>query len=194
MTLRLCIGAWWADVTREATREGQHTTYVQVGRRIGIRLFILSEARFFVSFFWAFYWAALAPTPELGSIWPPKGIETLSAWEVPRLNTRILLTSGLSVTWAHHGRVGGSREEARDGRVVTVGLGVRFTMRQALEYVSAPFTMSDSVYGSIFYLATGFHGMHVLIGTACLRVSRFRAIRHERTSEHHLGLETAAWY
>lgn len=192
--LRLSIGAWWSDVTREATREGQHTTFVQVGRRIGMRRFILSEARFFVAFFWAFYWAALAPTPELGSVWPPKGIETLSAWEVPRLNTRLLLSSGLSVTWAHHGRVGGSREDARDGRVVTVGLAVMFTRRQGVEYVGAQFTRSDGVYGSTFYLATGFHGLHVRIGTLCLGVSRLRRIRHERTAEHHLGLETAAWY
>lgn len=188
------IRVWWGDVVREGTREGQHTTMVQRGRRMGMRRFIVSEVMFFVAFFWGFYWSALAPTPEIGGVWPPKGVEVLNAWEVPLRNTLILLTSGVSVTWAHHGRVGGSRDEAVKGRRVTVRLAVRFTMRQGVEYVSAKFTRSDSVYGSTFYMATGFHGFHVRIGTISLRVGRIRVRKNEMTQEHHFGFEAAAWY
>jgi cytochrome c oxidase subunit 3 len=185
---------WWGDIVREGTREGQHTTRVQRGRRMGMRRFIVSEVMFFFAFFWAFYWSALAPTPEIGSVWPPRGVEVLNAWEVPRRNTRILLSSGVSVTWAHHARVGGNREEAVKGRRVTVRLAVLFTGRQGVEYVSAQFTRSDSVYGSTFYMATGFHGFHVRIGTRSLMVGRRRVVKSEMTQEHHFGFEAAAWY
>lgn len=185
---------WWGDVVREGTREGQHTTRVQRGRRMGMRRFIVSEVMLFVAFFWAFYWSALAPTPEIGGVWPPKGIEVLSAWEVPLRNTLILLASGVAVTWAHHGRVAGSREDAVKGRRVTVRLAVRFTWRQGVEYRSAKFTISDSVYGSTFYMATGFHGFHVRVGTRSLMVALMRVRKNEMTQEHHFGFESAAWY
>lgn len=164
------IRVWWGDVVREGTREGQHTTMVQRGRRMGMRRFIVSEVSVLVALFWGYYWSALAPTPEIGGVWPPKGVEVLNEWEVPLRNTLILLTSGVSVTWAHHGRVGGSRDEAVKGRRVTVRLALRFTARQGVEYGSAKFTRSDSVYGSTFYMATGFHGFHVRIGTMSLGV------------------------
>lgn len=196
--LRMSMFVWWRDVVREGTFEGQHTTRVQLGLRMGMRLFIASEVRFFRAFFWAFFWAALAPTPEIGSVWPPKGIEVLNAWEVPFLNTRILLTSGAAVTWSHHARADGEDEEDRDeavmGLIVTVGLAARFTLRQVFEYVNATFTISDSVYGSTFYMATGFHGFHVLIGTIFLAVCRLRMIENHRTKQHHFGREAAAWY
>lgn len=185
---------WWGDVVREGTREGQHTTMVQRGRRSGMRRFIVSEVMFFVAFFWGFYWSALAPTPEIGGVWPPKGIEILSAWEVPLRNTLVLLTSGAAVTWAHHGRVAGRREEAVKGRRVTVALAAMFTRRQGVEYVSAKYTLADSVYGSTFYMATGFHGFHVRVGTRSLMVARRRRRKGEMTVEHHFGLESAAWY
>jgi heme/copper-type cytochrome/quinol oxidase subunit 3 len=195
---RMTMGVWWRDVVREGTMEGQHTTRVQLGLRMGMRLFIVSEVRFFVAFFWAFFWAALSPTPEIGSVWPPKGIEVLNAWEIPFLNTRILLTSGASVTWAHHARADGVDEEDRDevvlGLRVTVGLATIFTLRQVFEYVNAPFTISDSVYGSTFYMATGFHGFHVFIGTVFLAVCRWRVTENHMTKQHHFGLEAAAWY
>lgn len=196
--LLLTIGVWWRDIVREGTLEGQHTTRVQLGLRMGMRLFIVSEVRFFVAFFWAYFWAALAPTPEIGSVWPPRGIEVLNAWEVPFLNTMILLTSGAAVTWAHHARADGEDEEDRDqavrGLVVTVGLAARFTRRQVFEYVSASFTISDSVYGSTFYIATGFHGFHVRIGTIFLAVCRWRRTMNHMTKQHHFGREAAAWY
>jgi len=192
--LRSTRYVWWRDIVREGTMEGQHTSMVQLGRRSGMLLFIVSEVRFFFAFFWAFFWAALAPTPEIGSVWPPRGIEVLNAWEVPFLNTLILLTSGASVTWAHHGRVSGNREEAVKALRRTVGLAVAFTGLQGFEYVNASFTISDSVYGSSFYMATGFHGFHVCIGTRFLRVCLVRVYKHQRTKEHHFGFEAAAWY
>jgi len=192
--LRGTMYVWWRDVVREGTREGQHTTVVQLGRRMGMRRFIVSEVMFFVAFFWAYFWAALAPTPEIGSVWPPKGIEVLNAWEVPFLNTRILLTSGAAVTWAHHARVEGDRKETVMGLRVTVGRAVGFTRLQGFEYGNAGFTISDSVYGSTFYMATGFHGFHVFIGTCFLTVCRRRVIQNQRTKQHHFGREAAAWY
>ena len=185
---------WWRDIVREGTREGQHTTRVQLGLRFGMILFIVSEVMFFVAFFWAFFWSAMAPTPEIGSVWPPRGIEVLSAWEVPFLNTLILLTSGAAVTWAHHAIVAGRRNEAVQALRVTVSLATAFTALQVFEYVNATFTISDSIYGSTFYMATGFHGFHVFIGTVFLAVCLVRLVNHHFTKRHHFGFEAAAWY
>jgi heme/copper-type cytochrome/quinol oxidase subunit 3 len=185
---------WFRDIVREGTYEGQHTTVVQLGLRFGRILFIVSEVMFFVAFFWSFFWSALAPTPEIGSVWPPKGIETLSAWEIPFLNTLILLTSGASATWAHHARIAGDRESALQGLRVTIGLAITFTGFQVYEYLHANFTIADSVYGSTFYRATGFHGFHVFIGTCFLSVCLGRLRAYHRTKSHHFGFEAAAWY
>jgi heme/copper-type cytochrome/quinol oxidase subunit 3 len=192
--LRYVMYTWWRDIVREGTREGQHTTRVQLGLRYGMILFIVSEVMFFFGFFWAFFWSALAPTPEIGSVWPPKGIEVLNAWEVPFRNTLILRTSGASVTWAHHAIVSGDREGGVQALLVTVALATRFTALQAFEYVNAGFTISDSVYGSTFYMATGFHGFHVFVGTCFLTVCRVRLRGHHFTRQHHFGFEAAAWY
>lgn len=185
---------WWRDIIREGTFEGQHTSIVQLGLRFGRVLFIVSEVRFFFAFFWAFFWAALSPTPEIGAVWPPKGIEVLSAWEVPFLNTLILLSSGASVTWAHHAIVAGYRDQAIQGLLLTIALAVAFTALQAFEYVNAGFTISDGIYGSTFYRATGFHGFHVFIGTCFLTVCLARLVKYHFTREHHFGFEAAAWY
>ena len=185
---------WWRDVVREATYEGHHTHVVQVGLRYGMILFIVSEIMFFFAFFWAFFNASVAPTIEIGSIWPPLGIEVLNAFEVPLLNTVILLLSGATVTWAHHAIVAGNRREAILGLLFTVALGIIFTLLQLFEYIDAPFNISDGIYGSTFYLATGFHGFHVMIGTIFLAVCLFRLINHHFTREHHFGFEAAAWY
>lgn len=193
-TLIFTMAVWWRDVVREGTFEGQHTSLVQRGLRFGMILFIVSEVMFFFAFFWAFFWAARSPTPEIGSVWPPKGIEVLSAWEVPFLNTLILLTSGAAVTWAHHAIVAGDRNQAIQALLITVGLATAFTALQAFEYVNATFTISDSVYGSTFYMATGFHGFHVFIGTCFLAVCLARVISNHFTRTHHFGFEAAAWY
>lgn len=188
------MGMWFRDIIREGTLEGQHTSIVQVGLRFGMLLFIASEVMFFVAFFWGFYWASLAPVPEIGGIWPPKGIEVMKAWEVPFLNTLILLGSGVSVTWAHHGIVAGNRREAISGLVVTIILAIIFTGLQVFEYMSAGFNISDGIYGATFYMATGFHGFHVIIGTIMLCISLFRVWKYELTRQHHFGFEAAAWY
>ena len=188
------IAIWWRDIIREGTFEGQHTSIVQLGLRFGIILFIVSEIIFFFAFFWAFFWASLAPVPEIGSVWPPKNIEVLNAWEVPFLNTVILLSSGASVTWAHHAIIAGFRKEALISLVVTVFLAIIFTILQLFEYSSASFSIADGIYGSTFYIATGFHGFHVFIGTCFLIVCLFRVWGYHFTKQHHFGFEAAAWY
>lgn len=188
------MAVWWRDIVREGTFEGQHTSLVQRGLRFGMILFIVSEVMFFFAFFWAFFWAARSPTPEIGSVWPPKGIEVLSAWEVPFLNTLILLSSGASVTWAHHAIVAGNRDQSVQALLITVGLAIAFTALQVFEYLNAGFTISDSVYGSTFYMATGFHGFHVFIGTCFLAVCLGRVVANHFTQTHHFGFEAAAWY
>lgn len=185
---------WWRDVQREATLEGWHTSAVQTGLSYGMILFIVSEVMFFVAFFWAFYHSSLSPTVEIGGVWPPKGIQILNPWEVPFLNTLILLLSGATVTWAHHAIVDGRRKEAILALILTVALAATFTGFQYLEYKEAGFTISDGIYGSTFYMATGFHGFHVIVGTLFLCVCLVRLVFYHFTKEHHFGFEAAAWY
>ncbi len=161
----LTMYTWFRDIVREAVYEGQHTKQVQLGLRNGTLLFIFSEVMFFFSFFWAFFHSSLAPTPDIGSLWPPLGIETISAWGVPLLNTIILLTSGATITWAHHAIVFGDRKNAIISLFLTIGLALFFTMIQAYEYLETTFSISDSIYGTTFFFLTGFHGFHVIIGT-----------------------------
>lgn len=190
----LVMIVWWRDVIREATYMGFHTIVVQKGLKLGMILFILSEVCFFISFFWAFYHSALVPTVEVGSIWPPVGISPLNAFEVPLLNTAILLASGATVTWSHHAMISGNRKETIVGLAATVVLGLIFTVLQGMEYYEAPFTIADSVYGSTFYVATGFHGLHVIIGTVFLIVSLVRIVEHQLTKHHHNGYEAGIFY
>jgi len=185
---------WWRDVIREATFEGHHTVTVQTGLRYGMILFIVSEIMFFVAFFWAFFHSSLSPTLDIGAVWPPLGIQVLNPWEVPFLNTIILLSSGAAVTWAHHAIVAGIKKEAIHALLITIVLAIVFTGFQALEYVEAPFTIADSVYGSCFFLATGFHGFHVFVGTVFLTVCVIRLSKSHFNQTHHFGFEAAAWY
>ena len=185
---------WWRDIIREGTYQGHHTVAVQEGLRYGMILFIFSEVLFFVAFFWAFFHNSLGPNVELGSIWPPVGIETISPWDVPLLNTGLLLLSGFTITWAHHAIVAGDKKEAIIGLLSTVILAIVFTSLQIFEYKVAPFSISDGIFGSTFYLATGFHGFHVFIGTVFLSVCLYRLINNHFTRQHHFGFEAAAWY
>lgn len=171
---------------------GHHTSYVSRGIRAGMLLFIFSEALFFLGFFWAFFHRSLRPTPEVGCIWPPVGIEVIRPFAIPLLNTAILLGSGVRITWAHHSLLEGSRDEAIIGLRFTVALGGIFTILQAMEYLDAPFTIADGVYGSVFFVATGFHGLHVIIGTIFLSVGLYRIMGHHYSISHHLGFEFAA--
>ncbi len=192
---------WWRDVINEG-KHNHHTGAVQHGLRAGMALFITSEVMFFVAFFWAFFNASLFPVIPLedlwpvleGATWPPAGVETMNAWDIPFLNTLILLLSGTTVTWAHHALLHGDNKGVVQGLACTVVLGAIFTCLQAFEYHHAAFGFKDGIYSSTFYMATGFHGLHVLIGTLFLAVNLVRATRGSLTQEHHLGFEFAAWY
>lgn len=190
----LIIYQWWRDISRERTFQGLHTFRVTIGIRWGIILFITSEVFFFISFFWGFFHRRLSPTIELGIIWPPKGITPFNPIQIPLLNTLILLTSGITVTWAHHRLIENNYKQSIQGLLLTIILGIYFSLLQGYEYLEAPFTISDAVYGSSFFIATGFHGLHVIIGTTFLAVCLFRQIKNHFSSIHHFGFEAAAWY
>nr|QUT13268.1 cytochrome c oxidase subunit III [Nais communis] len=192
--LILSMYQWWRDVAREGTFMGHHTSYVAKGLRYGMLLFILSEVCFFAAFFWAFFHSSLLPTPDIGCSWPPAGVTPLNPFSVPLLNTAVLLASGVTVTWAHHSLMEGGRMNAIQALSLTIMLGAYFTVLQVGEYISAPFAISDSVFGSIFFVATGFHGAHVLIGTSFLSVCLLRTILQHFSTGHHFGFEAAAWY
>nr|QVM79197.1 cytochrome c oxidase subunit III [Tsivoka simplicicollis] len=190
----LVMYQWWRDIVREATFQGLHTFKVTLGLRWGMILFITSEVFFFISFFWGFFHNSLSPSIELGMNWPPKGIQAFNPIEIPLLNTLILLTSGLTVTWAHHSLMENNYKQALQGLSLTVILGLYFTMLQAYEYIEAPFTIADAAYGSSFFMATGFHGIHVIIGTTFLAVCLIRLFLNHFSPIHHFGFEAAAWY
>ena len=185
---------WWRDVVREATFQGHHTSPVQIGLRFGMALFIASEVMFFVAWFWAYFNASVFPTAAIGSVWPPEGIITFNPWDLPFLNTLILLTSGATVTWAHHALREGNRRGMLGGLALTIALGLCFTAVQAYEYSQAPFGFRGGIYGTTFFMATGFHGFHVIIGTIFLIVCFFRAYAGHFKPDHHFGFEAAAWY
>nr|QZI85917.1 cytochrome c oxidase subunit III [Moechotypa diphysis] len=194
MIMFLVMYQWWRDITREGTFLGIHTFNVTMGLRWGMILFITSEILFFVSFFWGFFHSSLSPSIDIGMMWPPKGIITFNPLEIPLLNTLILLSSGLTVTWAHHGLMENNYTQSLQGLLLTVTLGIYFTMLQAYEYYEASFSIADSVYGSSFFMATGFHGLHVIIGTTFLLVCLLRHFYNHFSSIHHFGFEAAAWY
>lgn len=194
LSTSLIIYQWWRDITREGSFQGHHTFIVTIGLRWGIILFITSEVFFFISFFWGFFHRRLSPSIEIGINWPPLGILTFNPLRIPLLNTLILLTRGLTVTWAHHRLIENNWKQANQGLTLTIILGLYFTILQAYEYIEAPFTISDSVYGSSFFIATGFHGLHVIIGTTFLRVCLLRHLINHFSIIHHFGFEAAAWY
>nr|AST10250.1 cytochrome c oxidase subunit III [Leucochrysa pretiosa] len=185
---------WWRDVTREGTYQGLHTLSVTLGLRWGMILFIVSEVFFFISFFWAFFHSSLSPSIEIGQLWPPMGIQAFNPLEIPLLNTVILLSSGITITWAHHSLMSNNFTQTTQGLFLTVILGIYFSILQGFEYMESPFTIADSVYGSTFFMATGFHGLHVLIGTTFLLICLIRHINYHFSNNHHFGFEAAAWY
>jgi cytochrome c oxidase subunit 3 len=194
--------SWWRDVINEAEHGGFHTRVVQISHRYGMILFIASEVMFFVAWFWAYFNVALFPTDIhqveradlIGGVWPPKGIETFNPWHLPLLNTLILLTSGTTVTWAHHALLHGDRKSLKLGLILTIALGVSFTCIQAFEYSHAEFHYAGNIYGATFFMATGFHGFHVIIGSIFLTVCLIRAYAGQFSPTQHLGFEFAAWY
>nr|QJA16386.1 cytochrome c oxidase subunit 3 [Ips acuminatus] len=185
---------WWRDIVREGTFQGHHTIKVVNGLRWGMILFITSEIFFFMAFFWAFFHSSLSPSIELGMNWPPKGISTFNPLEIPLLNTLILLTSGLTITWAHQSLMENNSNQAIQSLFLTVLLGFYFSTLQAYEYMEASFSIADSVYGSTFYMTTGLHGLHVIIGSTFLLICLLRMIKNHFSATHHFGFEAAAWY
>jgi cytochrome c oxidase subunit III len=216
--LILTFIGWWRDVIHESVVEHDHTPVVKLGLRYGMVLFIASEVMFFVAWFWAYFNTAIFHNDVGIATWPPSGIVTLDPWHLPFLNTLILLCSGTTVTWAHHALQQGDRKGAIQGLILTVLLGCSFTGCQAYEYMHAPFTFGfnglakvpftdpahinlvagvgnfDAIYGSTFFMATGFHGFHVIVGTIFLTVCLGRAIAGQFTPTRHFGFEAAAWY
>ncbi len=192
---------WWTDVIREANT-GYHTPVVQLHLRYGMIMFIASEVMFFVAWFWAFFDASLfageaaqySRVDVTGGHWPPAGLEVLDPWHLPLVNTLILLTSGTTVTWAHHALLQNDRKGLKWGLALTIVLGIMFTSIQAYEYIHAPFEFKNNIYGATFFMATGFHGFHVIIGTIFLCVCLVRVFLGQFTPQQHFGFEAAAWY
>lgn len=185
---------WFRDIIKEASYEGAHTKQVQNGIMIGFILFIVSEAFAFLSVFWAFFHSALSPAIEIGGCWPPQGITALNPFAIPLLNTILLLSSGSFITYAHHALLAGDRKGGIEGTLVTILLAVIFTSLQYYEYLEAPFTITDSVFGSAFFAATGLHGLHVIVGTTFIVVGLMRLINYHFSNTHHLGFEAAILY
>jgi cytochrome c oxidase subunit 3 len=185
---------WWRDVLKESVRQKVHTPVVKIGLRYGMMLFIASEVMFFSAFFWAFFAASLFPTAAIGGVWPPQGIQTFNAFELPLMMTIILLLSGTTITWAHHEVLEGRRSQALLALGLTILLGILFSGFQVYEYSHAHFGFRDGIYPSAFFMATGFHGIHVLIGTVFLIVCFFRLQKGHFTPNSHFGFEAAAWY
>jgi heme/copper-type cytochrome/quinol oxidase subunit 3 len=190
----LTMLVWWRDIVREATFEGNHTCQVQIGLRVGMTLFILSEVMFFVSFFWTFFHSSYSPVAEIGQQWPPLLIASMDAWHIPFLNTILLLFSGIMVTVSHHAIILGCAYHASFYLTLTVCMALLFIFFQAIEYLSLTFSISDGVYGAIFYLSTGFHGFHVIIGTIFLGACLLRLSHKHFVRNQHVGFECAAWY
>ena len=198
LVLVLCVMfLWWRDVIKESRTPGLHTPIVRIGLRYGMLLFITSEVMFFVAFFWAYFNFALFPEHVAGAKvieWPPQGIVTITPFSIPFLNTMILLLSGTTVTWAHHCLIENDRRGLLTGLGLTIFLGLCFTSLQAYEFITAPWVFGKTIYPSVFFMATGFHGFHVIVGTCFLIVCWFRAYAGQFTPQRHFGFEAAAWY
>jgi cytochrome c oxidase subunit 3 len=209
MIIWVMIG-WWREVAKEGA-EGDHTPVVAIGLRYGMILFIVSEVMFFVAWFWGFFEFAIFEHARVGETWdatnplyadalarfkswPPAGVETFDPFHLPLINTLVLLLSGTTVTWAHHALQHNDRSGAKLGLLLTVVLGMAFTALQVIEYSHAGFTYDGTLYGSAFFMATGFHGAHVVIGTIFLAVCLMRLMMGGMTPTKHIGFEFAAWY
>nr|YP_008999621.1 cytochrome c oxidase subunit III [Antricola mexicanus]AHF21657.1 cytochrome c oxidase subunit 3 [Antricola mexicanus] len=194
MIMILTMIQWWRDICRESSFQGFHTSIVLLNMKWGMALFIISEVFFFLSFFWAFFHSSLSPNIEIGAQWPPMSIMPFNPFSIPLLNTTILLSSGITITWSHHSILCNNYFESKNALMMTISLGILFTSLQMWEYFQAPFSISDSIFGSTFFMATGFHGLHVIIGTTFLSVSMMRLVLNHFSSKHHFGFEAAAWY
>jgi len=185
---------WWYDVIYEATKQGYHTSVVQTSHRLGFMLFIASEVMFFFSFFWAFFDFSADPSVYIGCLWPPEGIDPLDPLDVPLINTYVLLLSGATITYTHYSLISNAKRDTLLGFLATLSLAYLFTVNQIEEYKEATFSIADGVYGSTFFMITGLHGLHVIVGTIFIFVCFVRAVFKHFTPTHHVGLELAIWY
>nr|ANJ70656.1 cytochrome c oxidase subunit 3 [Stenus clavicornis] len=190
----LIMYQWWRDTIREGIFQGIHTNIVITGLQMGMILFITSEIFFFLSFFWAFFHSSLSPTIEIGMNWPPIGIMVFNPLNIPLLNTMILLSSGISITWSHHSIIENNFKETFYSLLITIILGIYFSILQGYEYLESSFSISDSIYGSCFFMATGFHGIHVIIGTTFIISILIRHFNNHFSNIQHFSFEAAAWY
>nr|YP_010239130.1 cytochrome c oxidase subunit III [Atypus karschi]QTH31099.1 cytochrome c oxidase subunit 3 [Atypus karschi] len=194
LVMFVLVFLWWRDVVRESSFQGMHLFKVVKGLEVGMILFILSEVLFFFSFFWTYFHSSLNPCLEMGGVWPPEGLNTFNPFQVPLLNTIILLSSGVTITLAHQNLLMSKMEGMYFSLMLTWLLGLYFLSLQVLEYYMMEFSMSDCVFGSVFFVATGFHGLHVMIGSVFLIIIFFRLKKIHFSSDHHFGFEAAAWY
>nr|QKE61501.1 cytochrome c oxidase subunit III [Dipseliopoda sp. AJB-2020] len=194
LLLILSLFQWWRDIIRESTFQGHHTKKIIVNIKLGMIFLIMSEIMFFLSFFWSFFHSSLSPSIDIGLLWPPKGINQFNPFQIPLLNTIILLTSGITITWTHNSMINKNHSQTSQSLFFTIVLGIYFIFLQKYEYSEASFSIADSIYSSTFYLATGFHGIHVIIGTLFLSVNFMRHLNYHFSSYHHTGFEMSAWY
>nr|QHF17718.1 cytochrome c oxidase subunit III [Vespa basalis] len=194
MSMSLTLIQWWRDIVRESTFQGMHTSNIISNLKLSMILFITSEVFFFISLFWAYFHSSLSPSIEIGMLWPPKNIIMFNPYDIPLLNSIILITSGITITWSHNSLINKNINTAWMTLLYTIFLSLLFSTCQYLEYKSAPFTMADSIFGSIFFFVTGFHGIHVIIGTTFLIVCLLRMISNHFSNNHHFGYEAAIWY
>lgn len=194
LSVFIIMAYWWRDVIREATFQGKHTNKVQRGLRLGFVLFVFSEVMFFFGFFWAFFHSSLAPSIEIGGIWPPSNIIAPNPWGIPLLNTVILLLSGVSITYTHQFLVLGRASLVVEGFIYTIVAALVFLIAQLKEFIEAPFDISDGIFGSTFFMLTGFHGAHVIVGTIFIIVCFIRFLKRHFYRNHHVGFEAAVWY
>lgn len=185
---------WWRDVNREAVYQGHHSIVVLFGLKLGIILFIVREIFFFLGFFWSYFHFFLSPDLELGANWPPTGVTPFNPYGLPLLNTTLLLSSGFTITWSHHRILSGEFSKRIYRLLVTILFGVIFLFLQSIEYINAPFSITDRAFGSVFFITTGFHGFHVFIGRVFLIVNIFRIFFNHFNQKHHFRFEAAAWY
>nr|UZT67430.1 cytochrome c oxidase subunit 3 [Aegilips sp. ZJUH 20220002] len=193
ISILLCKFQWWRDIIRESTFQGMHTKIIITLMKTGMLMFIISEVFFFISLFWSYFHSALSPNIEIGTMWPPQNISSINPFTIPTLNTIILLTSGFTITWSHHLLLI-NKKKSMYPLLITIMLGLFFSYIQFFEYSKMSFCMSDSIYGSLFYMMTGFHGLHVIIGSLFLLVTLMRMMMNHLTMTHHFNFEASSWY
>nr|YP_009121677.1 cytochrome c oxidase subunit III [Hylaeus dilatatus]AJG02943.1 cytochrome c oxidase subunit III [Hylaeus dilatatus]ALO64647.1 cytochrome c oxidase subunit III [Hylaeus dilatatus] len=194
LILTISMYQWWRDIIRESTFQGYHTLYVYKLMKMGMILFIISEFFFFISFFWTYFHSAISPNIEIGSIWPPKMINMFNPYDIPLLNSIILISSGLTITWSHHSLINNKMYNCLYGLWLSITLGSYFTYIQLIEYSEAKFCFNDSIFGSIFFMMTGFHGLHVIIGIIFMFTCYYRIFYGYISKMHHFHFEAASWY